>query len=768
LSLIFVTFISIFITTISFAQISLNKEEGNKTKNTELKNNIKTVELKTTIKPNFKQAYSNETDYVFSKTLVSQTGNAILFPGEYSAFEINPSTQNIKFIKPDYGFDSDCNQAIERSPDWLRDDLIRQFRKLTKYYLDDDYASLINNADDNIVDEVAFQVAFLSYESLKDSRFRQQKEMLVENAQFIYDIVDSLKYVRLKEYGSFSTGDYYTTTEYRIVINPGDTVWKEIPKDIYYWYVVHPKLHDEGVYQKSNNSSTQQKTYGYFWRNYIWNNPNKNYDYTFVNKTGPQGTINTIQRFGEIIQKPEVLWERNETYYIFNRQYKNSDNALNVIGNWASRAIPVDAVLPRTVQPNQALFENNGNCGEDTYLLSATSRTALVPFLYTGSSGEDHVWGMIWDEDWYHYEFFRGGLEKSGWGFTSTLKGGTYESSGWTMSIVEGYRPDGASFVQTNYYTDISTLKINVVDKNGLPIDGAKVMFWCKPGPYYNPGWQKSAFQWTNHLGSVEIEIGDKKEYGIQVYHHNYGTIPSTTTLYPVISPKAMKDKKYEETATFDNAEMPLLKISDNYYLPKSSDIGISINFNAEEILVGTNNRDVQNSQFAYKLEDKGAVSFFLCDENNYDKFINGENFESFQYKKHIVSGKMVLPLPNNDKWYFVFSNQEATTNYEYLEASCELVSNPTKLSTQDILSSSFKVYPNPANKTIFIESEIAIRKACILDITGKKVIEKTFSQNKNTIQIEKLESGFYFVQVFDENNNCIRTDRILKIGSDK
>ncbi len=184
LSLTFVAFISIFITTISYAQISLNKEEGNKAKNTELKNNIKAVELKTTIKPDFKQAYSNKTEYSFSKILVSQTGNAILFPGEYSAFEINPSTQNIKFIKPDYGFDSDCNQAIERSPDWLRDDLIRQFRKLTKYYLDDDYASLINNADENIVDEVAFQVAFLSYESLTDSRFRQQKEMLVENAQF--------------------------------------------------------------------------------------------------------------------------------------------------------------------------------------------------------------------------------------------------------------------------------------------------------------------------------------------------------------------------------------------------------------------------------------------------------------------------------------------------------------------------------------------------------------------------------------------------------
>ncbi len=54
---------------------------------------------------------------------------------------------------------------------------------------------------------------------------------------------------------SITDKDYYTTTKYRIY-DPvqEDTIWSEIPRDYYYWYIVHPKLDQEGLYIKDNNN----------------------------------------------------------------------------------------------------------------------------------------------------------------------------------------------------------------------------------------------------------------------------------------------------------------------------------------------------------------------------------------------------------------------------------------------------------------------------------------------------------------------------------
>lgn len=196
----------------------------------------------------------------------------------------------------------------------------------------------------------------LPIEVLKDNRFRITKDMLVSNAQFIYNVVDSLKYVRLVEHGDFVSGDYYTSTEYRIKDGSGgDTIWSEIPKDIYYWYLVFPKIDRECVYKNDNTSSSQNRTYGYFWKDYIWNNPHPSFDYSNVDTTmvylapykawvpgiykggsPEEHRWTTLQRFGELIQEPDVLWDRRATYYPFNRAYQESNYALNVIGNFVS------------------------------------------------------------------------------------------------------------------------------------------------------------------------------------------------------------------------------------------------------------------------------------------------------------------------------------------------------------------------------------------------------------------------------------------------
>jgi hypothetical protein len=700
----------------------------------------------------FSVKYMQTNDFYLrtNDVVAEKNTDIVLYPNEYIAFELNTNDKSINIFKPDYSLSKQANDALNRAPKWLYNDLIVKFRLLNKYGYDDEYANLINTCDERVVDEVAFQVAHMPVQSLIDSRFRVRMNMLVSNADMIYNTVDSLQYVRLKEYGAFGNKDFYTVTEYRIENgkNSGDFIWQEIPRDIYYWYIVHPKVFHEGVYELDKTNSSSQRTYGYFWREYIWYNPDPNHDYTKVNKTTAQGTVSTIPRFGELIQQPDVMWDRDKGFMYFNRPFGNNDHALDLIGNWASKAIPVDAKNPRAVQPNQALYEHNGNCGEDSYLLVAACRTALIPCITMNTSGEDHVWGGIWDEDkWNHFEFFRGGLANSGWGFTSFFEDGSYESSGWKMSYVMLNRPDGYKMPWTKAYTETAFIKLKVTDKNGMPIDGAKVVLWCKPGPYYNTGWQKAGYIWTDHTGALEIEVGDYKAYGFQIDHPDFGMIPSTSTLYPFNnSQNLVRGQTYEGTIPFENAEMPISKVKSSTSFPDKGSYGVMVDFRSNQLLNGTSGDDVQDGQFLYK--ESGALQFFICDENNFNKFKNGEEYHVYENIPYLGGGKFNLPLPVGGKWFVVFSNTNKTVNYENMSVRVGItqdaqLSDIKKTYAPDQL----KIYPNPFSEILNIELPENTTRVEVLDMQGRLV--DIIENNANSWTPESvLPSGLYNIRI--------------------
>ena len=82
-------------------------------------------------------------------------------------------------------------------------------------------------------------------------------------------------------------------------------------------------------------------------------------------------------------------------------------------------------------------------------------------------------------------------------------------------------------------------------------------------------------------------------------------------------------------------------------------------------------------------------------------------------------------------------------------------------LSVDDFSASNVKVYPNPANNFINIESNVMeITEVALYDILGKKVL----SQNKlvnNRLDISSLTKGVYFMKI-SANENSI-TKKIIK-----
>lgn len=707
-----------------------------------------------------------QTETISNDVLANLTASELLFPNEYAAIELNTSAKTISFIRPNYSFNIKAYQAIERAPVWLSADLHRQFRKLRIYSLDDDFAQLILNAPEHLVDEVAFQIANLSLETLRDSRFRATMNLLIDNASFLYKSADSLQYVKLVEYGSFESKDYYTTTKYRIK-SGNDTIWYEIPRDIYYWYVVMPKIDREGVYEQDLISSTQFRTYGYFWRQYLWNNPSQDYDYTKVNITTLKGSIDTIQRLGALLKIPKVLWDRNQTYFPFKRSFDPGDHALDVIGNWASRAIPIDAKGNRPFEPNQIIYEHDGNCHEDALLVAAACRTALIPIIHLNTNGEDHAFGAIYDNGkWYHYEFFRGGFSEvinpSFAGITNLMKGGSYS---WTTSVVQGTRPDGYRINHTDEYTSkLSQLEFSVSDKNGKAVDGAKIILWCSPGPY-SSGWvSKIGWIWTDHTGTAKITVGAGKKYAFQVYHPNFGYLPDQTNAYVINQTNAVSSQTYYGNACFSNKEMPEILSGNQLNLPTTADYGVHVRFTANNIIAGIYDEDVQKSQFAYRNDSDGNITFFLVDEANYFKFQNKQPFDYYFPVKNFNSGNINLPLPAPGKWYAVFSNQEATVNYQQLQVQGELLQNAIFQNTHNILpQSSTFVFPNPFSGKCYLNlSGQHVKQIEIFNLFGKKVQVLDGSEN-SWIPDHNLPAGNYLIKIILENRIWVQHVLYLK-----
>jgi len=79
---------------------------------------------------------------------------------------------------------------------------------------------------------------------------------------------------------------------------------------------------------------------------------------------------------------------------------------------------------------------------------------------------------------------------------------------------------------------------------------------------------------------------------------------------------------------------------------------------------------------------------------------------------------------------------------------SVSLVNNGSSLSTSDVLASKFKIYPNPAQDHIQIDSNsINISSVEMYNIIGKRLIsEKNLVENK--LDISSLNSGVYLLKI--------------------
>jgi hypothetical protein len=571
--------------------------------------------------------------------------------------------------------------------------------ELMKYrddYHMDRYADLILDAQSKYKDEIGFAIAHMPIENLKVLSYNQS-QLIVDNAELIYEIDSYLDYVQVIEKGD------YTTTRYKFG-EPGNTVERELPRDIYYWYIVHPKITNENVYYVHPNDSdpnhpTDPSNGGRFWREYLFYHADESYppDNSGAPDDGvddyPQNIAAPLLK--DVLSGVTTLWNGTKHTAPGGRSAYYGDNALVRVSNWVGWTLILNqqevSDSERPIQPVRIAHHHNGNCGELQDLTVPAARTALIPASGVLLLGEDHVWIEFfengwhqWDNYWSHAGSIINNFDNYWVGWGERGGSGIYKHAGDddTWEVTDHYIPD----------SDISNVTIKIVDINGYPVDGARVLvisYWLKvniegyqteiPFPSiwnYTDSNGETQFKLAtqtkadgNHNFTFKIiskvgsfETGKNELQHGQDYTFTYpleGSVPNPqldTNLQPNPNPP---DPEYRIGASY--------QVVSSYQRPRNLETG---NYHPREIPPV---RLPDGSSMNY---EGNHVDSFIADSEGFENYLKGYNFDSYEEGKNSNSYSLGFDLPDFENWYFVLSNRDSIETTKVVNINLELLYN--------------------------------------------------------------------------------------------
>ncbi len=84
--------------------------------------------------------------------------------------------------------------------------------------------------------------------------------------------------------------------------------------------------------------------------------------------------------------------------------------------------------------------------------------------------------------------------------------------------------------------------------------------------------------------------------------------------------------------------------------------------------------------------------------------------------------------------------------------------------STQAAATPSLVIYPNPFTERFWIQGDTnGLNKVEVVDLFGKKIKEIDWMELNHSIDLSNLNDGIYFAKLFDQQNNIIKTQKLLK-----
>ncbi|MFW3145613.1 MAG: Ig-like domain-containing protein [Thermoplasmatota archaeon] len=527
-------------------------------------------------------------------------------PGEHFYFMFNTKEGSLEFMDQDK-LTENAQTAVSLVPEWLRANLTYKLSLLPDRDQNELAALITGSPDARYIDEIAFVMAHTSVETLTDQYFFPS--LITENARLIYANDPLLDYVEIVELGDGTTLRYQDR----------DNITQTLPRDIYYWFVVHPKLSDEiptFVDPNYNYATTApgDRNYGVspptgkYWRDWLFNS----------NKSGQP-------LLKDSVSGRNTVW-----------------GAINGINSWISASMRFTSDNERPVQPVRIYQKGIGRCGEHQDLRAAAARAALIPTVCTLNPAEDHVWNEFWDGRWVHWDGSKDNplMYEKGWGKK--------------LSSVWNWRGDGYTWSVTDRYSEgYCNLTSAVTDHSGRPVEGATVMYATEN--YYDNNYL-TITHWgtTGPYGWTRTILGDQRNFWAQADGGPAGKDPPGSSVDTVITNSADR-RNYTTTFQLPN-RLPELKYSEAA-LPSDLEYRykIDLDFNVESTLIhGSNLFTGETSMEQYV---GGYVDFFWIGSLDYDHFVKNEDFHGYDLSTGVTGGSESFLTPKDDIWYGVISN---------------------------------------------------------------------------------------------------------------
>lgn len=471
----------------------------------------------------------------------------LLPPKTALIIKYNPQSRTVAdTLVPDYGLTGNALLAIEKSPSWLKLDLTDNLSQLDASRQNTLADMILNPREPRLRDEIAFEAAHISASHLKVINL----DVIRQNVDSLYAIDNELEYADIVDYGNPDKDtNYYSTIRYK-VLKDGINLDCEIPKEIYYWYVIHPRGTDENpaiIYNK-------------FWREYLY------YD----NGTKSYTESGSYPLLKDALDTIEFAWEI--------KPQSVGGGAVSAVYDWVNGVVKWGATSPRPIQPIEIACDHDGNCGEFQDITWAAGRTALIPTVGVLDINEDHVWCTMWMSKSYDLP------EESEWRPDSSGAFDKDHGGSKYCSLIWNWRGDGYQYSVIEQYSKSCTLTVKALGTNGKPLSNMNVNV-------NSQGWQTNEVLngysgITNREGVFVTAVGEEQDYYIKVLWNNLGKV--------VDSLSSLAGSNFNISCTLNTD-----------YIPKSRDLS-GINMYSHFAITGEMDTTIDMP------EDKNAYLVFL------------------------------------------------------------------------------------------------------------------------------------------------------------
>jgi len=649
--------------------------------------------------------------------------NTIIRAGNQYGMQFNSMNQTMQVCSSMGEIIPEARAAIDKSPAWLSARLQNVFSQLTSIQ-QQAWAAIINAAVDPYIDEIAFCVANSSVQYLASNY--SDPSLFVENAQSLYSIDAELSYVQIVNHGtSTSDPNYYSTTSYYKTTADSQLVQMEVPRDIYYWYIVHPKITDEipayidpAVVESNTNHANNiaPPPDGKFWRNYL---------YTVQEETYPSLRDTLI-----------------ECTTAFNRN-GNAGDAIRAIQWWINHTMGFTSNSERPHQPVRIYRKHIGRCGEYADYTSAAARIALIPCTSILSASTDHTWNEFWEDGWVQWEPVNGYINiplvyEDGWG---KVFGTVFE-----------IRSDGLlTSVTDRYSTGLAAITIAVKDSLNHPIDGARVIL-----AIYEAGIKFDMVGFTDNSGLVVFPVGENRHYYARV-ESTVGICPANAGTYLSLVDNSVSGEQYSFQMVLSGPQQ-LPQIT-QIPVPEDNvdDWRFAIEFNTPKHLiygkVTWDDLTLNGSQpyFYSEVDAPGKVNLLMTDADNYMFYNVGQMGDAFNVQTDVTGGTAMFDIPIDNNWYAFLDNSSHVANPQ-LVTGAMLYQHYGTANDDDVIPQTkvllYPNYPNPFAK------ETAIRFNLPKSVPTELSIYNTKGQKVKTLVKAPQKSGLNSINWDGKDDN--------------